>query len=340
MANDNPGDTLPGANPAQGRIDELKRRIAALAEFIAALTQHQNDPTLVKELEAVKVKAAVKVTKLKAQLATLMAAAAIEDAKTTVRSSDVDAFMAQVEREMSAMRTVWEVEREMNALDAADAANPNVITGYALKWASTAYGAKGPTRFDSQAFGSVPLRVPLLWQHDEANPIGKAILTPDAVGLRIRAEVVAAATAGADALALARAGAVDGFSIGFNAVSSRAVRTEAGEHVRLVTRANLFETSLVSFPADKAARVDAVGGAAAFHTAPPFELETLAPARKSSVLAEVEAIEREAAALGVTIPGVSSLWPALVKTGRSLDNLPPDPVHVHFASWLREGDRR
>jgi uncharacterized protein len=97
--------------------------------------------------------------------------------------------------------------------------------------------------------------VAMLWQHDQARPIGVwDSVTEDARGLRVKGRIVTETETGRDALALLRHGALNGLSIGY-----RATKTYRGENGgRVITEAELWEVSLVTFPANEAATVTAI----------------------------------------------------------------------------------
>jgi HK97 family phage prohead protease len=162
------------------------------------------------------------------------------------------------------MQAVTDAQRFLAGLGTS-AADPFTIEGHGYCWNSIAYGERGPTRINRDAFGPGPFVVPLLWQHEDKNPIGRATLAVDAVGLRADARISDTA-AGRDALALIGDGALTGLSLGFTAD-----RVEKGKDVRTVTRATLIELSVVTFPADDAARISTVGGK--FVHAAPREIE-------------------------------------------------------------------
>lgn len=92
--------------------------------------------------------------------------------------------------------------------------------------------------------------VKFLYQHDHAEPIGRAIeLNEDASGL-YGAFRVAKTHRGDEALELLREGVLDSFSIGFRTVDpapGSPLRADEGPVVRV--KASLRETSLVTFPA-------------------------------------------------------------------------------------------
>jgi hypothetical protein len=103
-----------------------------------------------------------------------------------------------------------------------------------------------------RAEGTRPL---MLWSHDPAQPIGVwHSVAEDARGLRVSGSLVLDATAGRDAYALLRAGAIDGLSIGFR--TSRASANPKGG--RRVEAVELIEISMVARPAQGAARVTSV----------------------------------------------------------------------------------
>jgi uncharacterized protein len=105
-------------------------------------------------------------------------------------------------------------------------------------------------------------RVRMLWQHDQAQPIGVwDEVREDARGLRVRGRILRDVARGREAAALVAAGALDGLSIGY-----RTIRAEAlpGGGRRLL-ELELWEVSLVTFPMLPEARLaaKAAGGRAA-----------------------------------------------------------------------------
>lgn len=96
----------------------------------------------------------------------------------------------------------------------------------------------------------------MLFQHDPGQPIGRwAGLEEDARGLYVRGQLATGAARARDVLALMRAGALDGLSIGFRAVKTR---REAASGVRRIIEADLWEISIVTFPMQPGARVETV----------------------------------------------------------------------------------
>lgn len=99
-------------------------------------------------------------------------------------------------------------------------------------------------------------RVKLLYQHDHAEPIGRAtLLREDPVGLYAEFKV-SAVPAGDQALELVRDGVIDSFSVGFAKVKER----KDGD-VTVRTEVALREASLVTFPAYDGARITALRAA-------------------------------------------------------------------------------
>lgn len=97
-------------------------------------------------------------------------------------------------------------------------------------------------------------RVPLLWQHDPARPIGTLeTVAEDGRGLRVIGRVSAATRAGQEAAALLREGAVSGLSFGYRVGAKR-----DGPRGRDLLDLDLVEVSLVTFPMQPAARVHAL----------------------------------------------------------------------------------
>ncbi len=107
--------------------------------------------------------------------------------------------------------------------------------------------------FDASLARTPPGRVRMLMQHDPLQPIGVwDVLAADATGLFVRGRIIAATPGGRMAMALAKAGALDGLSIGFRAVKARAGE---GGRLRVLTEVDLWEISLVTFPMLPGARL-------------------------------------------------------------------------------------
>jgi HK97 family phage prohead protease len=95
--------------------------------------------------------------------------------------------------------------------------------------------------------------IKMLFQHDPAEPIGVwTSLKEDTRGLYARGRLMPEVTRAREVLALMRAGALDGLSIGFRAVQGR---RDARTGIRRLTKVDLWEISVVTFPLLPEARV-------------------------------------------------------------------------------------
>jgi HK97 family phage prohead protease len=99
-------------------------------------------------------------------------------------------------------------------------------------------------------------RVPMLFQHDPAEPVGVWLeLREDHRGLYARGRLIPEVTRGRELLSLLRAGAIDGLSIGFRTVKGR---IDPRTRIRSLLAVDLWEISIVTFPLLAGARVRAV----------------------------------------------------------------------------------
>ena len=96
----------------------------------------------------------------------------------------------------------------------------------------------------------------LLWQHRSGEPIGVyTTVKEDSVGLHVDGKLALKTARGAEAYELLKMGAVTGLSIGYQ------VRDESYDRVsgiNTLKKLDLWEVSLVTFPANDAARVTGV----------------------------------------------------------------------------------
>lgn len=96
----------------------------------------------------------------------------------------------------------------------------------------------------------------LLWQHDSRQPIGVyTSVKEDKNGLYIEGALCMETRQGAEAYALLKMGALDGLSVGFMTVEDL---YDSKTNVRTITKADLWEVSLVTFPCNEDARVAVV----------------------------------------------------------------------------------
>ena len=101
-----------------------------------------------------------------------------------------------------------------------------------------------------KAEGTMPA---MLWQHDADKPIGVwTDMSEDETGLKIAGRLSLETTQGREALALLKLGAINGLSIGFQ---SKQWAYDRETEIRTLTEIDLWEVSLVTFPANGKARV-------------------------------------------------------------------------------------
>lgn len=109
---------------------------------------------------------------------------------------------------------------------------------------------------DHKAAGTMPA---MLWQHDADKPIGVwTEMVEDEKGLRIKGQLAMETVKGKEAHALLKMGALNGLSIGFMA---KEWAYDRETEVRTITAIDLWEVSLVTFPANEKARVTNVKSA-------------------------------------------------------------------------------
>lgn len=117
-------------------------------------------------------------------------------------------------------------------------------------------GAFLSTLNDHKAAGTMPA---MLWQHDADKPIGIwTEMIEDEKGLRIKGRLAMETVKGKEAHALLKMGAINGLSIGF---MSKEWAYDRETEVRTLTAIDLWEVSLVTFPANEKARVTNVKSA-------------------------------------------------------------------------------
>lgn len=120
-----------------------------------------------------------------------------------------------------------------------------------------AQGAFAASLKAHKAAGTMPA---MLWQHDACEPIGVWTgMEEDAKGLKVRGQLALDTVRGAEAYALLKLGALNGLSIGF---LSKQWMYDAETDIRTLTEVDLWEVSLVTFPANQAARVTNIKGVA------------------------------------------------------------------------------
>lgn len=110
------------------------------------------------------------------------------------------------------------------------------------------------------SLSSKPLTaIKMLFQHDPAMIIGKwEELREDDRGLYVKGQIIPAIAKGAEVLAMMQAKVLDGLSIGFRTVKSE---LDHETYLRKLLEVDLWEVSVVTFPMNTQARVDAVKNA-------------------------------------------------------------------------------
>jgi HK97 family phage prohead protease len=110
----------------------------------------------------------------------------------------------------------------------------------------------------SNSLKTIGTSLPILWQHDITEVIGVCLdLTEDTNGLFVRGQLAIATEDGKDAYELPKLGAIKGMSIGYSIPSGGATWDN---EIRKIREIQLYEVSLVTFPANESATVTSVKG--------------------------------------------------------------------------------
>lgn len=100
--------------------------------------------------------------------------------------------------------------------------------------------------------------IPMLWQHDRRNPIGKfraEHMSEDGKGLFVKGEINLKVQQGRETFELLKADDISDFSIGFRTLEEE---FDTARHVNIIQKIDLKEISLVTFPANIEAVVTGV----------------------------------------------------------------------------------
>ena len=96
----------------------------------------------------------------------------------------------------------------------------------------------------------------LLWQHRSGEPIGVyTVVKEDSIGLYVEGKLALKTARGAEAYELLKMGALNGLSIGF---ITREDSYDKVSGIRTLKKVDLWEVSLVTFPANDASRISSV----------------------------------------------------------------------------------
>ena len=178
-----------------------------------------------------------------------------------------------------------------------------------------AKGAFAASLAEHKAAGTMPA---MLWQHSADAPIGVwTDMVEDEKGLYIKGQLVMDTVRGKEAHALLKAGAINGLSIGF---MSKQWAYDRDTDVRTLTEIDLWEVSLVTFPANEKARVTNVKSIDAIESIRDVE----------QVLRDRGFSKTEAVALVARIKGLGPGDP--VQSG-----VPGDPAAELVAALKRRG---
>jgi uncharacterized protein len=124
--------------------------------------------------------------------------------------------------------------------------------------------APGAFRNSLRARGASGIR--MLYQHDPSQPIGAwERIYEDARGLFVRGRLTLDVAKARDVRSLMKAGAIDGLSIGFEAVKAR---RDSATGMRRLLDVDLWEISIVTFPMLPDARITTIKQAHTGRTRP------------------------------------------------------------------------
>lgn len=158
---------------------------------------------------------------------------------------------------MTTTRTTSWIKKRVD-LDLETVTGDGGFSGYASIFGAIDLGRDiiEPGAFRASLSKRGPGDVRMLFQHDPDQPIGRwTAIREDARGLYVEGKLTLGVPRGREVHALMKAGALDGLSIGFQTVRSRA---EKAAGIRRIVAADLFEISVVTFPMQPGARVTAV----------------------------------------------------------------------------------
>lgn len=110
--------------------------------------------------------------------------------------------------------------------------------------------------------------IKLLWYHDARKPIGVwEEIIQDKKGLLVKGRLILEVEQAREAYALMKAGAIDTMSIGFS-IDQDGYTIDEKKRVRRINSVDLWEISIVTFPANKRAKIQRVKSAVPFQDLP------------------------------------------------------------------------
>ncbi|AFO91928.1 HK97 family phage prohead protease [Phaeobacter inhibens] len=152
------------------------------------------------------------------------------------------------------------IETKDMAFDLKAAGSDGAIEGYASLFGEVDQGgdivAPGAYAASLSKLAAQGRKVKMLWQHDPSHPIGVwEELREDDRGLWVKGRILTEVEKGREAVALIKAGSIDGLSIGYRTISAQ--KDDGGN--RVLQEVDLWEVSLVTFPMLPTARVASKG---------------------------------------------------------------------------------
>lgn len=160
-----------------------------------------------------------------------------------LRKHAAGVIVGEIAFDMKAVTDEGEIEGYASVFGERDTGGDIILPG-AFKSSLAKKGTKG---------------IKMLFQHDVSTPIGVwTDLREDGKGLFAKGRIIRDVPEGAKALILAKAGAVDGLSIGYRTVRSRFDRAK---DARMIEEVDLWEVSIVTFPMNESSRIAAVKAA-------------------------------------------------------------------------------
>lgn len=148
-------------------------------------------------------------------------------------------------------------------LKEADVQADGSFKGYASVWGTVdSYNEvvkKGAFKKSLQGWAKKGQLPAMLWQHKSDTPIGVwTLMKEDDHGLYVEGQLALSVAKGAEAYALLKLGALNGLSIGFVATEWT---TDAKAGIVTLDVIDLWEVSMVTFPANGDSRIDSVKAA-------------------------------------------------------------------------------
>lgn len=219
-------------------------------------------------------------------------------------------------KQTSINREVRSFSLEVKAMDDGSIEGYGSVFGVKDNWDDVI--VKGAFIDSLSAHKSAGTMPAMLWQHDDEKPIGVwTEMVEDAKGLRVKGQLALDTVKGKEAHALLKMGAINGLSIGF--ISKQWQYDEESE-IRTLLQIDLWEVSLVTFPANEKARITNVKAAADDLVAPKDAEKILRDAgfSKSDATAFVSRVMRMGE---VRRDSVDSTTVAMKAASRLLDSL-------------------